>query len=285
MDTIPVTSFGDLIARCSDEKCGCGHVVYRGVSDVKNQRLIPSVGRVARYSQGSLYTIQQHERELLTTFKLRSAGSLHIMPKNDWEWLALAQHHGLPTRLLDWTFSPLIGAYFSTLPKLDAAGELREPEAETAGLYALHDCSYITVEDHPDPLSVQQPGLFFPPHVSPRISGQGGLFSIQPNPTEDLQLSFETCEYRWIRLFTFSRDVAQEIQKTLYILGIRQSLLFPDLDGFATEIRMRDTLADCYVSDHCFDAMRDAESDCAAKGSQPIRSETNRTSSAAGSRR
>lgn len=260
METIPTDSFEDLIAHCTDEGCGCGHVVYRGVTDVKNHLLIPSVGRVERYSKDSDYTIHQHERELLNTFKLRSVGSLRVEPKNDWEWLALAQHHGLPTRLLDWTFSPLIGAYFATVPKLGPTGKLMEPEADTAGLYALHDCSYITIEDYPDPLTVEQPGLFFPPQVSPRISGQGGLFSIQPNPTEELQKSSEKCKYRWIKLFTFSRAVAQEIQSTLYILGIRQSLLFPDLDGFAAEIRMRDTLAECYVSDHCFEAIQNADS-------------------------
>lgn len=266
METIPVISFQELITCCTDEKCGCGHVVYRGVSDVKNHPLIPSVGRVARYKQNSRYTIQEYERELLNTFKLRSAGSLQVVPKNDWEWLALAQHHGLPTRLLDWTFSPLIGAYFATLPKLDANGELRDPEAEIAGLYALHECSYITTEEHRDPLSIKQPGLFFPPHVSSRISGQGGLFSIQPDPTEEFQVAFERRDHRWIKLFTFSREVVQEIQWMLYVLGIRQSLLFPDLDGFAAEIRIRDTLASCYVSDQCFEAAREGEADITRNG-------------------
>jgi hypothetical protein len=196
--------------------------------------------------------LPQQERELLRAFKLRAVGVLSNEPKNDWEWLALAQHHGLPTRLLDWTFSPLIAAYFATIPRLNAQGDLIEPDAEFAGVYALHDCSYITTEDYVDPFACELPGLFFPPHVSPRISGQGGLFSIQPDPTDELQISFETCEYRYITLFRFSKNIVNDIQKKLYLLGIRQSLLFPDLDDFATEIRMRDTLSDCYVADHCF---------------------------------
>jgi hypothetical protein len=252
MKTIDLTSFQEFIAHCTGQEYGCGHTVYRGVPDAEEHRLIPSVGRIKRLQTDSFYTIDQQEREILRSFKLRAIGVISVEPKNDWEWLALAQHHGLPTRLLDWTFSPLVAAYFASLPRLDKQGDLAEPAADWAGVYALHDCSYITTEDYPSPFDYDSPGLFFPPHVTPRISGQGGLFSIQPDPTEELHHSFERCEYRHITLFRFSRGVVKEIQKKLYLLGIRQSLLFPDLDGFAMEIRMRDTLSDCYVADHCF---------------------------------
>ncbi len=252
MKTYDLTTFEQFLDYCTGREYGCGHTVYRGVTNATDHRLIPSVGRIKRLQEDQFYTLPQHERELLQAFKLRAIGAISIEPKNDWEWLALAQHHGLPTRLIDWTFSPLIAAYFATLPKLDAQGDLAEPLAEWAGVYALHDCSYIAIEDHADPFAYDTPGLFFPPHVTPRISGQGGLFSIQPDPGQELQVSFEREDYRTITLFRFSRDTAKDIQKKLYLLGIRQSLLFPDLDGFSMELKVRYLLSDCYMADHSF---------------------------------
>ena len=258
METVVLNSLQEFIQQCSGHECGCGHVVFRGVTDADKHKLIPSVGRIDHFRNDSSMTLAQHERDILHSFKLRARGVLNPTPSDDWEWLALAQHHGLPTRLLDWSISPLIALYFATQPKLDAiTGAIQPIQADYVGVYALHDCSYISTSEssNADPFAFPTPGVFIPPHVTPRISGQGGLFTIQPNPAEELQESFETCDYRWIRQFRFTRDVATSIQKQLYQLGIRQSLLFPDLDGFSLELRMRHNLSDCYVPDHCFDAV------------------------------
>ena len=253
MQIIQIDSFNDFIGRCTGEEFGCGHVVYRGVQDASKHKLIPSVGRVDRFKHDDVtgLTAEQHEKEILHAFRLRAAALVSPIPKGKWEWLALAQHHGLPTRLLDWTVSPLVALYFATEPTIDArTGALNHPEAEYAGVYALHDCSYMNLRENRNPFTCKKSGIVLPPHVTPRITGQGGVFTIQPDPAEELQHSFESKddETRWIKLYRFDTDLVREIQRTLHLLGIRRSLLFPDLDGIAREIKVRHNLADCYVN-------------------------------------
>ena len=84
--------------------------VYRGVKDASYD-LVPKVGR--KDLKWNHKSVKDAEKYMLTLFKQRAISFLTFSPRNDWEWLALAQHYGLPTRLLDWSRNPLVAAYFA----------------------------------------------------------------------------------------------------------------------------------------------------------------------------
>ena len=86
---------------------GSGRVlVFRG-----QRRYWPLLPRVSgNVPRG---TILKNERRLLQEFKKKAPPCLQVVPSNDVDWLVVAQHHGLPTRLLDWTYNPFVAFWFA----------------------------------------------------------------------------------------------------------------------------------------------------------------------------
>lgn len=206
-----------------------GQWVFRGVKDKINHTLIPSVGRLKSITDN----FEFYEKEIFRKFKLRARSKLKFEPTNDWEWLALAQHHGLPTRLLDWTTSPLVAAYFSTKPEFGSDGIILPCCKNGGAIYAYNLSQYIDTESEKSPFTYGI-GIFYTPYLSDRISGQSGLFSTQNNPQSEMNYpSIKT----HIHKIVFSFETSQSIQKTLYLLGIREGVLFPDFDGISTDIK------------------------------------------------
>jgi type I restriction enzyme M protein len=160
------------------------------------------------------------EKRLLTAhkrlFKERAFQYLDFTPASDWDWLALGQQYRLPTRLLDWTDNPLVAAFFAV-----------DEESESDGvIYAYHDESYIAVERHPDPFQYCKVGKLIPRYITPRITTQGGLFTIQPKPYEP----FESNDMDKILL---PSRIQTEIKRILNRHGVNRFSLFPGLDGLA----------------------------------------------------
>lgn len=245
IETNTANSLRDLIDKLLNGY-SCGHVVFRGVQDRTNHKLISSLGRTDTTLTCGL-SLEQFEEETFSRFKLRARPQLEFDPQNDWEWLALAQHHGLPTRLLDWTSSPLIAAYFATKPEIGANGKLISCNTNGGAIFAMHTCNYIDVACIPSPFDYPQHGLFYPPHVTGRISGQFGLFSIQPDAKKEFQEDFFTNQGNWIHKIEFSQETAEEIQKCLYLLGVRHESVFPDLDGFTYDLKVKFNVTECHT--------------------------------------
>ena len=99
VDIIQINSFEDLISQLRKQVAGEGHLIYRGVKDAQAATLIPSVGRLSKYFNSGIKELVAHEKNLLNLFRHRSYSEMTKIPHNDWIWLALAQHHGLSTRL------------------------------------------------------------------------------------------------------------------------------------------------------------------------------------------
>lgn len=200
--------------------------------------LVPSVHRH--------YTLAD-EVDLTTRFRL-GAPTRHVGcpgSKDFAGWLCLMQHFGLPTRLLDWTESALIAAFFAVgFEEMDDdaavwvlnAGRLNRyfKDKESLSLlghpsveYLLHQ-AFLGGDGTDDVLAVQAPD------VDLRMALQQSVFTIHGSerPLESHPRASE-----FLEKIVVPARARTELHRDLWLLGIRRSLIFPDLPNLAIELQ------------------------------------------------
>ncbi len=169
-----------------------------------------------------------------------------------WHWLAVAQHHGLPTRLLDWTYSPFVALHFATENPADYGRDgliwcVNFVEANTLLPKRL---KAILEEEHSDTFTVEMLGEFSslrafdalsrdpfvvflePPSLDARILNQFALFSLMPSPSARLDVWLDEHPDLCRRVIV-PAELKWEIRDKLDQANISERTLFPGLDGLS----------------------------------------------------
>jgi hypothetical protein len=217
---------------------------FRGLSD-ESYKLQTSLTRL-----GGPYI--QLEKHLLRNFKKYAHGNL-VEGDTLWHWLSLAQHHGLPTRLLDWTYSPFIALHFATANidkfhldgvvwALDYAAthQMLPPIAqkllrnEGANVFTADLLSqWILSLDDFEKLAIPNTLLFLEaPSMDSRIANQFAFFSIHSNPTMDLDTWLEQYPHLCMKIIIPAK-LKWEIRDKLDQANVTERVLFPGLDGLS----------------------------------------------------
>ncbi len=243
MKTCNVDSFGKfhkIVQKYTDE------IIYRGVSKASYE-LIPKVGRKHCSENfnlsGKYKDLIDYEEEILNEFRKYALPFLEYTPSKEsewWEWWAIAQHHGLPTRYLDWTRNPLVAAYFAIE---DCNTE------EDCVVYAVDQSQFLDVDyqSYQTPLEVDEIFLYIPPHINKRIIAQNGIFTVHNLPEIPLEqvvkpndkIKKVRGEKYDVNKIIISISAKKEFKRILNLYGVNKSTIYPGLDGIAGYLEWR----------------------------------------------
>jgi hypothetical protein len=221
---------------------------YRGVLNSSYQ-LIPSI-----YRDSIWHYNPTDEWDMTNAFIHKAKGYFKESSTiKKWEWYQIMQHHGLPTRLLDWTEGYLIALFFA-LTKYQAdntpAVWVLDPYSlnlNSTGHATIYYTDSITRESPLDDIVEKYishyidypilPLALSPPYVNERMASQKSCFTVHGKNINGFEEIYKrNNDFSLIQL-TIDPTKALMLKNDLYKMGITEATLFPDLEGLAREFR------------------------------------------------
>ena len=203
--------------------------------------------------------LAQYENPLLQMFRARASGYHDVVPdleRTD-QWLFLAQHVGLPTRLLDWTKGALLGLHFAL--------KYKDPVVWMLNPLDLNDVAtvgFAKISSHEGPMrqfpltwfnkpgnigfenigaawtedqgGTEVPVAVYPTYVHPRLRAQRSCFTVHGELKQGLNTLLPDSI---LKRYAVDPNYCQSIIEQLRTLGVTETVAFPDLDGLAKELR------------------------------------------------
>jgi hypothetical protein len=254
-------SFADFVEIIENLQSNKDHSIwYRGCGNHSHQ-LLPTLYRHRKIK--TLAGFSGLENGLITRFRQRSVPFHNRNLTDDWDLLFFMQHYGVPTRLLDWTENPFVAFYFAVMsapftvtPKgtvsysSSSAIWILDPVAWNR--HALRHQSFdgTVLAPGDDPIKAYKPNqsysgmnqfavAIYGAHNSPRIVAQRGVFTIFGQNLNPMEQTFAKERFPKDSLIkvVLKRQLLKKMRSSILNNGVTESVIFPDLDGLAREMR------------------------------------------------